>query len=197
MFKSLTMLAGGAAGVSMAVAMGAPSPQVLLSQMTGKTIGTGAAASAASCADHWGTGAKSLTRSEGPSTARVAGVRVGQHGCFDRLVIDLGRGVKPGYQIRYVRAFDAQGSGNPIPLRGRAKLEITVDDHAAAGFPATGSELADVSGLRAFRQLAGAGSFEGYTELGLGLRARLPFRAYVLNGPGRDSRLVIDVADHR
>jgi hypothetical protein len=41
-----------------------------------------------------------------------------------------------------------------------------------------------------------AGSFEGQTTLGLGVRARLPFRAFVLPGPGSGSRLVVDVA-HR
>ncbi len=44
--------------------------------------------------------------------------------------------------------------------------------------------------------MAYAGSFEGQTTLGLGVRARLPFRAFVLAGPGDGSRLVVDVA-HR
>ena len=34
----------------------------------------------------------------------------------------------------------------------------------------------------------------GQTTLGLGVRARLPFRAFVLAGPGDGSRLVVDVA---
>ncbi|BAS14136.1 conserved hypothetical protein [Arthrobacter sp. Hiyo8] len=42
--------------------------------------------------------------------------------------------------------------------------------------------------------MAFAGSFEGYTSLGLGVRARLPFRVFTLAGPGTGSRLVIDVA---
>ena len=41
-----------------------------------------------------------------------------------------------------------------------------------------------------------AGSFEGYTSIGLGVRARLPFRVFMLDGPGTSSRLVVDVA-HR
>jgi hypothetical protein len=32
--------------------------------------------------------------------------------------------------------------------------------------------------------------------LGLGVRARLPFRVFTLDGPGSMSRLVIDVAHH-
>jgi hypothetical protein len=38
------------------------------------------------------------------------------------------------------------------------------------------------------------GSFEGQTQLGIGVRARLPFRVFSLDGPGTGSRLVIDVA---
>jgi hypothetical protein len=193
MFKSITMLAGGALGVAMAVAAGAPSPQMLLSHaLDGTALG-----GTAHCGSHWGSGPSTSARPEGPSTARVTDVRVGQHACYDRLVIDLGAGTRPGYHVRYVRAVHAQGSGKRIPLRGRAELEITVAGNAAAGFPASASELAGVSGFRAFRQLAGAGSFEGHTDIGLGLRTRLPFRAHVLHGPGSGSRLVIDVARHR
>ncbi len=199
MFKSMTMLAGGALGVYMAVATGAPTPQTLMSQLTGKVGGlhSAAAAGPASCSTGWGSGTKSSGRAEGPSTARVNDVRVGQHACFDRLVIDLGPGRVPGYRVQYVSELRAQGSGKVVPLRGRAKLEITVDANAASGYPASASQLADVSGFSAFRQLAGAGSFEGYTEIGLGVRARLPVSVYVLNGPGRDHRLVVDVARQR
>jgi hypothetical protein len=198
MFKSMTMLTGGALGVYMAVASGAPSPQMLMSQLTGKTTRpTSAAAAPASCSAGWDSGTKASSRAEGPSTGRVADVRVGQHACFDRLVIDLGPGTRPGYRVQYVPAVRGQGSGQVIHLRGRAKLEITVDANAASGFPASASQLADVSGFSAFRQLAGAGSFEGYTELGLGVRARLPFSVNILNGPGRDHRLVVDVARQR
>ncbi len=41
-----------------------------------------------------------------------------------------------------------------------------------------------------------ASSLEGQTTIGVGVRARLPFRTFVLDGPGSNSRVVIDVA-HR
>ena len=53
-----------------------------------------------------------------------------------------------------------------------------------------------MSGYRTLRQVAWAGSFEGQTSLGVGVRARLPFRVTVLDGPGTGSRVVLDVA-HR
>ena len=53
-----------------------------------------------------------------------------------------------------------------------------------------------MTGYSTFRQVVSAGTFEGYSSFGLGVRARLPFRVFVLDGPGTSSRLVVDVA-HR
>ena len=51
-----------------------------------------------------------------------------------------------------------------------------------------------MTGYRTFRQVAWAGSFEGRTTVGLGVRAWLPFRVFTLTGPDSGSRLVIDIA---
>ncbi len=40
------------------------------------------------------------------------------------------------------------------------------------------------------------GSFEGYTTFAVGVRATLPFRVFILAGPGSHSRVVLDIA-HR
>jgi hypothetical protein len=200
MFKSLTMLVGATAGVAAAVAVGAPPPAKLLSHLDGNSSITALShlgGSSGSCGGGWDSSPVNASRPAGPATAHVADIRVGQHGCYDRLVIDLGSGRAPGYRVRYVRAVRGQGSGQVVPLRGRANLEITVDGNAAGGFPGSASELANVSGFPALRQVAGAGSFEGRTDIGVGVRARLPFHVQFLSGPGRDSRLVIDVAHRR
>ena len=199
------MLIGGGLGIYMAVAAGAPTPQTVLHRIEhGKPImklayqtSARTTAPASACSTSWGTGAKHVSRSFGPSTAKVTSVRTGGHRCYDRLVVDLGRGGKPGYKVRYVRELHAQGSGDLIPLRGHAVLDVSVNSNAVATFPASSTELADVSGYRVFRQVAGAGSFEGTTDMGVGTSAKLPFRVRILNGPGHDSRLVIDVAHHR
>ena len=61
--------------------------------------------------------------------------------------------------------------------------------------PEDPEEVVDVSGYSTFRQVAWAGTYEGYTTLALGVRARLPFRVFSLAGTQPDtSRLVIDVA---
>lgn len=149
------------------------------------------------CGITWG----SLDKRAGTLSADpLFDVRAGQHGCYDRLVMDFD-GSAAGYTVRYVSSVPAQGSGIAIPLRGGAFLEIALQ--APAYDPNTGTptyspanpkELVDVNGWRTFRQASFGGSYEGYTTIGLGLRARLPFRVITLAGPGNGSRLVIDVA---
>lgn len=157
-----------------------------------------ASASPATCATPWGS-----TPEAGSKDAQgtLYGVRGGTHLCFDRLVLDVqGRGAG-GYDVRYVPTVRRDGSGQVVPLRGAADLQIVV--RAPSYDPATGrqvyrparpSELVPTGGMRTFRQVADAGSFEGQTTIGLGVRARLPFRVQTLSGPGTGSRLVVDVA---
>jgi hypothetical protein len=158
-------------------------------------------ATAASCAVTWG----SLPKSSAPMTARqIRHARAGQHACFDRLVIDLnGYGTTAtGYDVRYVDQVTEDGSGQVVPLRGGAKLQIVIK--APAHDPSgelvwdfdRPNEAVDVTGFSTFRQVADAGSFEGQTTIGLGVRARLPMRVFRLDGPQTGQRIVIDVA-HR
>ena len=152
------------------------------------------AAAAPYCGITWG----SLPKAAGPMVAGpVTNVRAGRHDCYDRLVIDL-KGTAPGYDVRYVGAVHSQGQGAVVPLRGGAALQVLTKAPAygpGAYQPANAKELVNVTGYQTFRQVASAGSFEGLTTVGLGVRARLPFRAFTLSD-GSGSRLVIDVA-HR
>lgn len=158
-------------------------------------------ASASGCEAHWG----SLVKERVPYTSRqVTNIRSGRHHCFDRLVIDIngpGKG-QPGYQVAYVEAVTKDGSGARVPLRGGASLRIMVkapayDDNGRLTYqPVNWRELVDVTGYRTFRQAAWAGSFEGQTTIGLGVRTRLPMRTFVLNDPGGGHKVVVDVA-HR
>jgi hypothetical protein len=68
------------------------------------------------------------------------------------------------------------------------------DDGVLSYDPPNRNELTTVHGYRTFRQVVTAGSFEGETVIGLGVRARLPFRVFTLAGPGGNSRIVVDVA---
>ena len=160
------------------------------------------ATTAQSCAVTWGSLAE-----QGPVSGPVTGalfsnVRAGRQDCYDRLVIDIrGTSAMKSYRVEYVRQVTEDPSGRPVPLRGGAYLQIAVGawDHSASGTynPANRRELANVTGFRTFRQVAWAGSSEGISSVGLGVRARLPFRVTTLAGiPGSTTgtRVVIDVA---
>ncbi len=158
-------------------------------------------AAAAYCGITWGSLAKSGTHDPGGDTLR--NVRAGQHTCYDRLVIDLAHAPRfSAYSVRY-STVEQPGSGTAIPLRGAADLEIVLQTHAYDSVgrptydPARDSEAVNVTGFRTFRQVAWAGSYEGSSTIGLGVRARLPFRVTVLAGaPGHTdgARVIVDVA---
>jgi hypothetical protein len=152
----------------------------------------------AACNDmHWGSGAKHADRA---STAEISRVRVGAHHCFDRMVIDLKSAPAAGWHVRY-HEVTREGAGGVIPLRGSADLEVVAlapaygPTGASAFRPPNRSEVANVTGYRTFRQVAFAGTFEGRSTFGLGVRARLPFRVFAVSGPS-GHKLVVDVA-HR
>ena len=150
------------------------------------------------CGITWGSTAKQVGDSA-PSLrgSELTAVRAGQHACYDRLVLDIAGSTRVGsYRVEYVPAVTADGSGAAVPLRGGAFLQITVGVNNATSLPANTGDVANVSGFRTFRQVAAAGSFEGYTGEGLGVRARLPFRVFTVSGPGTSVRVVVDVA-HR
>jgi hypothetical protein len=158
------------------------------------------------CGIRWGSLPKQDLRY---TSANITNLRAGRHACFDRLVIDLGPRATglpgpdaSGYQVRYVSQFTSDPSGRPIALAGGADLSIVVhasavDDHGTPTYrPANATRAVNVAGFSTFRQVVFDGTFEGQTQIGLGVRARLPFRVFGLAGPGAGSRLVIDVA-HR
>ena len=151
------------------------------------------------CGIRWGSLAKS---SPEMTAAPITGARAGRHECFDRLVVDLGGKPAAGYRVRYVDGFHQDGSGDRLAVSGGAILRIDVlapsyDANGKLTVPwKAGSDIVNVGGFRTFRDVVYGGSFEGQTAIGVGVRARLPFRVFKLDGPGGGSRLVVDVA-HR
>ena len=156
------------------------------------------------CGITWGSLDKATNPSTGPFGGRLVDVRAGRHDCFDRLVIDVDGARGAGYAVGYVAEVTEDPSGLTVPLRGRAFLQITVfapdnRNDVLTYRPADRRELVDTTGFATFRQVAWAGAFEANSSVGLGVRARLPFRVFMLAGPGGngpDGRVVIDVA-HR
>ena len=151
------------------------------------------AAAASRCDVRWGSLPED--RPAGSADARVADVRTGRHACFDRLVLDV-EGDLRGHFVRYVGQVRHDGSGALVPVRGGARLLVTATAPVVPTDAWWGpdGELLDATGYRTFRDVQFAGSFEGHTSVGLGVRARLPFRVLLLDGPGDGSRLVVDVA---
>jgi hypothetical protein len=187
--RRIVVLATSAVAVAVtALALGAPA----------------GATTAQSCAVTWGSLVEHGPVNGPVSGAALSNVRTGRQACYDRLVIDIrGTSAMKSYRAGYVRQVTQDPSGRPVSLRGGAFLQIAVgaSDHTASGVltyaPANRRELADVSSFSAFRQVAWAGSSEGITSVGLGVRARLPFRVTTLTGiPGSSTgtRVVIDVA---
>lgn len=162
-----------------------------------------ASTTTATCQVVWGSLAKTDADSHiGDGT--VTNLRTGRHTCYDRVVIDIANipASKVGYNLAYVDVVRSDGSGKAIPLDGGARLQVRVtvpaynSSGAATYSPHNQSKVVDVSGYSTLRQVALAGSFEGQTTFGVGVRARLPYRVFLLDGPGNGSRLVLDVA-HR
>jgi hypothetical protein len=189
-------VATGLGALGLAAAVAAPtSAGVAGSTGPSGDLRAGAPAPLAACVTTWG----SLPEARpGLVAGPLTNLRSGQHACFDRLVVDL-RGKAPGYRVAYVDALVQQGSGVVYPVRGGAKIKITVnapssDANGTVVYqPANPAEAVPVGGYRTLRQVRWMGSFEGYSEFGVGVRARLPFRVFTLTD-ATGSRLVVDVA---
>ncbi|MBH1933890.1 hypothetical protein I5Q34_06200 [Streptomyces sp. AV19] len=151
----------------------------------------------ASCRIGWGSRTKIRADSE---YHPLTDVRAGRHRCFDRMVFDVHTtdGHPIGYRVGYVGRLYQDGSGDTVPVFGGAILEIRVaapsHDPETGGprYPARpGRPLpgVDLTGYRTFRDARFGGSFEGETVVGLGVRSRLPFRAFQTG-----NHVVVDVA---
>jgi hypothetical protein len=157
------------------------------------TAPTPVPAAATACATQWGSNSEWV---RSPGRAPLTAVRTGRHDCFDRVVFDLA-GPAAGYRVEYADQVTQGGSGTVIPVPGGARLLVDVN-HAAyeAGnptirpAPTAGQQIADVNGYRTLRSVVYGSSFEGTTTFGVGVRARLPFRVFTVDG----SRIVVDVA---
>ena len=129
--------------------------------------------------------------------------------CVDLAGVDLAGLPAAGYDVRYIDPpYRADGSGDALFVAGGAVLQVVVrapayDTNGNATVPWGGPgtviirpDQFDARGFTTFEDLVWGGSFEGQSSFGLGVRARLPFRVFQLDGPGDGTRLVVDVA-HR
>ncbi|MEU2157353.1 hypothetical protein ABZ532_20440 [Streptomyces sp. NPDC019396] len=155
-----------------------------------------APAAAAGCATAWGSRVKSAVDADGKSLKNIT---TSQGRCYDRMVFEVGGATKRlGYRVGYVDAFRRDGSGDAMRVAGGAILQVFVSAPSCdpntlrqtyrgrAGKPLPG---VNVTGYRTFRDARFGSSFEGQTQVGLGVRARLPFRVTQSH-----DKLIVDVA---
>ncbi|GII82624.1 hypothetical protein Ssi03_06140 [Sphaerisporangium siamense] len=121
----------------------------------------------------------------------VTGVRYAGHEGYDRAVIDL-RGAPTGYRVRWVAQLLQDGSGDPVPVKGGAYLQVSISPagaHTEDGKPTWERVLR--AGLPNLQSVVRTGDFEGAVTIGLVLRHRAAFRVDEQAAP---YRLVIDIA---
>jgi hypothetical protein len=169
-----------------------------------------ASATTNSCSTVWGSLGKSGAPAGEQGLQFLLNVRSGQHPCYDRVVFDLtGNDSGPvGYSVDYVDAVTNEATGELVPLAGGARLRVVIaqgsfdyGSQSSAYNPADPARLVDVTGYRTLRQVASADTFneaDSTTTIGIGVRARLPMRAFLLPSATQffGQRLVIDIAHH-
>lgn len=123
---------------------------------------------------------------------KVVDLRWGEHGTFDRVVIDL-VGKRTGYRVGYVPQLTYDGSGEPVRLKGKRFIEVAVRPARAHNNDGdslyTGPRRRQLE-LASLRGVAFTGDFEGVVSFGLAIDRKAPFRVFTLSQP---RRLVIDV----
>ncbi|MFC6080765.1 AMIN-like domain-containing (lipo)protein [Sphaerisporangium aureirubrum] len=145
------------------------------------------------------TGTKQVKVSRTPENPPlVTGLRSAAHdgGGFDRVVIDL-KGARTGYTVDWVRQVVQDGSGEVVPLKGGAFLQVTItpaNAHTESGKPTLGRTPVLNSELANVRSVVPVGDFEAVVTVAIALRHRAGFRVFEQKDP---TRLVIDIAHQR
>ncbi len=119
---------------------------------------------------------------------RIVNLRVGRHGTYDRVVVDLDGPIR-SYHVGYVRQF-VTPQGTPIQLPGAAILALhlggaTHDNRGNSVYRGNPQETYAFPSVLASTLI----DFEG-VDFGLGIAERSPFRVFELSSP---TRIVIDI----
>ena len=121
-------------------------------------------------------------------------MRVGHHEGYDRVVWEFPGSGRPTYQVHYVDTPLGDGSGDPVPVRGDAFVEVLI---TSVGIPAAGTSrppdapASALAGTVIAQALPVYGGFEGYGQAFIGIRGKQrPLKVTTLTNP---TRLVVDV----
>ena len=121
----------------------------------------------------------------------LVGVRAAHHPGYDRVVFDFAGGLPSTRSVRYVSQLIADPSGLPIPIAGRAILQVTLSPtnaHNSAGHSTAPTKVAFA--LPNVMTAVRSGDFEAVTSYGIGLAKKETFTVFTLRNP---NRLVIDI----
>ena len=127
-----------------------------------------------------------------PSRLAVVGVRVGAHEGFDRVVVDLEGDGNPGWFVDYTSTPMQETVGQPLQVAGNFFLNINVDGTV---YPFELGKNNDVPVTMAgdtgnVIDVISAGTYEGRSQVVVGLRSELPYSVQVLKDP---TRVVVDI----
>ena len=127
-----------------------------------------------------------------PSRLAVVGVRVGAHEGFDRVVVDLEGDGDPGWFVDYTSTPMQETVGQPLQVAGNSFLNINVDGTV---YPFELGKNNDIPVTMAgdtgnVIDVISAGTYEGRSQVVVGLRSELPYSVQVLKDP---TRVVVDI----
>lgn len=113
----------------------------------------------------------------------ITTISAGSTDCYDSInVIMEPSDVELSYIVRYVDEVPAQGTGDPVEVRGGAAMEVLIgsplgdpDDGSFDALTQAIDQLVDISSFFAIEDVAFGGSFEGMTTLAIGVSSQLPF----------------------
>ena len=125
----------------------------------------------------------------------IADVLPSAGACYDTIVFRVASSDAPGFVARYVPQVTNDPMGVPVPLFGMADLQLTifapVDGASWNGYDyRTGSEYGSL------RHIKFAGSFEGVTTFGIGVKDKVPFAVEYSHNEGSGSGKVIVYLAH-
>jgi hypothetical protein len=159
---------------------------------TSSPTGEGGTATRTSADRVWSSAPKTAMRSAG-TIPRLVAVRAASHPAYDRIVFEF-EGETPGYRVEYVDQVTQDGSGDPVPLQGRAFLSVILTPatmHDQQGKVTYRGQETLTPGLPTLGQARLAGDFEGQVSWGLGLADTVGFKVTTF---GQPPRIVIDLA---
>jgi hypothetical protein len=194
--------AGGLAGC------GRDEPEKATSGATGSPAATSAdpASTTASTAPPCTfSGATEAAKGGGDAPTRLlTDVRVGAHGCYERVTFELkpkqGEADGPvAWKAAYEPApITEDGSGRPVKIKGTAFLVVTMSasgaDLSQEAAPATytGPTSIEAADSTRIQQVRRTGDFEGVLTWVIGLDKKRPFHVSTEDSP---ARIIVDIGD--